>query len=89
MKFQYILGDYETIIPRECIRQGADGAFVYVAETRQGVMGTYELVCQINVTVLDTDEFYAAVSAPLSERSMVIRGSSKPIRADQKVRSQS
>ena len=40
-------------------------------------------------TVVDTDEFNAAVEAPLSEHHRVIRASSKPIRADQKVRSRS
>lgn len=86
--YQHILGEYNILLPRECIRQSGENAFVYMVETVQGVLGEYELVKQVNVTVIDTDEFNAAVEAPLSEHHRVIRASSKPIYGDQKVRSQ-
>jgi len=87
VKYTYVVGSYEKILPRECIIQSGSDTFVYVVETVSGVFGEYDLVKKLSVAVLETDEFNAAVDAAINMQSQVVKNSSKPLDHEQKVRS--
>lgn len=72
---------YYTCIPKECIYQeGENRYYVYIAEEKEGILGTEWRVRKVNVTILDENDTVAAIqSAEISTESRVVSASDKAL----------
>lgn len=60
--------------------------FVYVANEREGILGTEYYVEEINVSVIDKNDKLAAIEGALTEESRIIESSTKEIKKGDVVR---
>ncbi len=84
VQFTYVLGTYDTVIPKECVVYEGT-AYVYLIEASSSVMGESTIVRKTQVDVLATDDLQAAVSGSILATSELVRFSSKPLHHEQRV----
>lgn len=72
---------FETVVQKTCIYDGpGETHYLFVAEERQGILGTEWRVRKVKITVEDQNETMAAVSsAELTSESRVVAGSDKQL----------
>lgn len=80
---------YDMRVPLGAIVDNDGIKGVYRIRTGQSVLGEMEYAEFVTVTVIETDAQYAAISASLSDQDQVIVSSSKPLSANDRVRSSS
>ena len=74
--------NYTTCVPVNCFyTEDTTGAFyVYIAEERQGILGTEWKVRKISVRILDRNDTAAAIqSMELTPESRIVTGANKPL----------
>lgn len=84
-RFRYIIGDYDTVIPKECIFY--DGApYVYLIEKSNSMLGDSTIISKSFVNILDTDDYQAAISGSLDYQDQIVQFSNAVLKNEQKVR---
>lgn len=86
IRFDYSLGTFDMILPRECVIYEGQKPFIYYIENVNTVTGEKYIVKKAEINILEEDDFYVAVSGNITERNMVVQYSSKPIQEGAKVR---
>lgn len=72
---------YSTCISRNCVYQeGESGYYVYIAEEREGILGTEWKVRKVSVRLLDQNDTAMAVqSAEISGETRIVSGTDRPL----------
>lgn len=78
--------DYPLVVPLSAIHQGQNEYYVFLMETRSGVMGMESLVYKAVVNIEAKNNEYAAVSGPFGTDSKVVTSTTKPLADGDKVR---
>lgn len=86
IQFDYSLGAFNMILPRESVIYEGQNTFVYYIENVHTVIGENYIVQKAEVDILQKDDFYVAISSNINERHMVVQYSSKSIDVGVKVR---
>ena len=86
MKFRKRTQQYDVLIPLSALRQDNDGNFVYVAEQREGSLGSQMSVRRVDVYVLDQDSTRAALQGGVSQRDLIVARSDRAIQDGDRVR---
>lgn len=81
LSYQTQTSAYDLCVPIECVyREGENQYYVYVAEEREGILGTEWRVRKVKVALLDQNDREAAIhSAELSLESRVVSQSDKEL----------
>lgn len=80
---------YQTCIPLSALNEEQGRYFVYVAEEEESVMGKEMVVRKVNVTVIEKNESYAALTeGALTSDQKIIVNSNKEIQEGSRVRIQ-
>lgn len=86
VRFAYSLGSFNRVLPRECLFYDGGEAFVYYVQAMDAVTGKQQTIQKLMVAVLEEDEFGVAVSGNISERHLIVRYATKPLKEGQRVR---
>lgn len=77
---------YDMVLPLGAIRQSNSGTYVLVITEKQGILGTEKFAFALQVNVLEQDYKNAAVEGGITDKDLVITGSSKNIEEGNRVR---
>lgn len=86
IRFSYALGSFESVLPKECVITEGGKSFIYRLETVSSVVGESNIVRKIEVTILEQDDYNAAISGSISNYDTIVRYSTKPLGNELKVR---
>lgn len=76
-----------SCIPLSALRENpGGGSFVYVVSEREGILGMEYYVEEINVSVVDKNDKFAAVEGAITAESRIIRSADKEIKKGDVVR---
>ena len=73
-------------IPLLALHEDQNKSYVYVAGEREGILGTEYYVEEINVSVVDKNDKFAAVEGALTEESRIIQSADKEIKRGDVIR---
>lgn len=73
-------------IPLLALHEDQNKSYVYVAGEREGILGTEYYVEEINVSVVDKNDKFAAVEGALTEESRIIQSADKEIKRGNVIR---
>lgn len=77
---------YSTCVPLSALHQDSRGYFVFVYRSGSSIFGLTERAQRIDVTLLDMDAQYAAISGDLGLRDQILFSSNKPISDGDRIR---
>ncbi|SFC36882.1 HlyD family efflux transporter periplasmic adaptor subunit [Butyrivibrio sp. YAB3001] len=78
--------EYDMIVPKSAIKTGTTGKFVLVVNSKSSPLGNRYIASNVEVTVVASDDNYAAITAALNGDEYVITTSTKPVNAGDQVR---
>jgi HlyD family secretion protein len=70
---------YNMTLPSGAIREDSTGYFVLVAQQKRTPLGNSTVLNRVDVTILDSDSYHAAVSGAISQRDQVVSSSDKTV----------
>ena len=76
-------------IPVLALHEDQNKSYVYVAGEREGILGTEYYVEEINVSVVDKNDRFAAVEGAITEESLIIQSADKEIKRGDVIRLES
>lgn len=77
---------YDTLIPLSALHEAGGVKYILTAEIRSGILGDSYTAVKTPVTVLETDDSYAALSGGLSKDIPVITESNKYVKEGDRIR---
>jgi hypothetical protein len=83
--FYYLSGNYPRVLPKTAVISERGESVVYVVRTVNSVFGEREIVNRRVVTLLDQDEFNAAVEG-INDNDVVVYDTTKPLTEEAAVR---
>lgn len=78
--------EYEQKLPLSALRESMDGTYCLVLTDDKGMLGTVKKAKRVNVTVLEKDSEYAAITCSLGKEDQVIVSSEKFVEEGDQVR---
>lgn len=76
----------DLVVPASALHQDNNGTYVLIVEEKNTVLGLQNVLQRISVTVLESGDSDVAISAALDHETQIVVGSSKTVRAGDKVR---
>lgn len=76
-------------IPLSALHEDQNKSYVYVAGEREGILGTEYYVEEINVSVVDKNDKFAAVEGAITQESQIIQSADKEIKRGDVIRLES
>ncbi len=78
--------DYDMVVPKSAIKTGNSGKFVLAVKSKSSPLGNRYIATKIDVTVVASDDNFAAINAALDGDEYVITTSNKPVESGDQVR---
>lgn len=78
--------EYNAVVPLTAVHQSQNDYYLYVVESRSGILGVENVVRQVKVDLLARDNDRAAVSGAFNPEQKIVSQTSKPLADGDKVR---
>lgn len=70
---------YEILVPRNCVTEKLGSYSLFVLKERRGALGIERYVEEVEAEVLDNDNYYCAIEAPLQDIDEIIVNATRPL----------